>query len=172
MLMKKETAVARKGAPRDPFGMLREMTTEMDRFFDEAGWPTFRWPALRRPTFEAGSFTPSIDVFEKDNRLVTRVDLPGLKKEDVKVEVTDGQLAISGERKTEAEEKKEDFYRCERAYGSFYRVVPLPEGVKLDDVKATFIDGVLEVSVPVPAAPKPEVRTVQVEDATKPTKAA
>jgi HSP20 family protein len=173
MLMKKETAVARKGAPRDPFAMLRDMTSELDRIFEDTGWPTFRWPSLRRPGFEGvTTFTPSIDVFEKDNRLFTRVDLPGMKKEDVKVEVTDGQLAISGERKSEVEEKKEDFYRAERTYGTFYRAVPLPEGVKLEDVKATFQDGVLEVSLPIPAAPKAEVRTVQIEDTTKPTKAA
>ena len=80
---------------------------------------------------------PGIDVFEKDNRLVTKIDLPGMKKEDVKVEVTDGRLTISGERRTEVEEKKEQFFRCERAFGSFYRSVPLPDGVKFDDVKAT-----------------------------------
>jgi HSP20 family protein len=98
--------------------------------------------------------------------------LPGLKKEDVKVEVSDGYLAISGERRKEEEEKGDQFYRCEREYGSFQRAVPLPEGVKLEDVKATFNDGVLEVSVPVPAAPKAEVRTVAIEDPVKPTKAA
>lgn len=171
MLMKRETAVARK-APRDPFAMLRDMTSEFDRVFDESSWPTFRWPFLRvKPVFE-GAFSPAIDVFEKDNRLVTRVDLPGLKKEDVKVEVTEGHLAISGERKTEVEEKKEDFYRAERQYGSFYRAVPLPEGVKLDDVKATFNEGVLEVSVPIPAKPKAEVHTVEIQAPDKPSKAA
>jgi HSP20 family protein len=172
MLTKKETAVARRG-PRDPFALLRDMTSELDRMFEDTGWPAFRWPLLRaKPLFEGAPFTPAVDVFEKDNRLFTRVDLPGMKKEDVKVEVTDGQLTISGERKSETEEKKEDFYRCERAYGSFYRAVPLPEGVKLEDVKATFTDGVLEVSVPVPAAPKAEVRTVTIEEPAKPTKAA
>ena len=93
-------------------------------------------------------------MFEKDNRLVTRVDLPGMKKEDVSVEVTDGHLALSGERKRETEEKKDNFYRSEREYGSFYRAVPLPEGVKLEDVKATFSDGVLEVSVPLVKSPR------------------
>ena len=172
MLMKKETAVARRGA-RDPFAMLREMTADLDRVFDETGWPTFRLPFLRtKPLVEGGVFTPAIDVFEKDNRLVTRVDLPGLKKEDVKVEVSDGQLTISGERKSEVEEKKDDFYRCERAYGSFYRAVPLPDGIKVEDVKATFNEGVLEVSVPIPAAPKAEVHTVNIEEPSKPSKAA
>ena len=77
-----------------------------------------------------------------------------MKKEDVSVEVADGCLALSGERKPEKEEKKDNFYRSEREYGSFYRAVPLPEGVKLEDVKATFADGVLEVSVPRPRSPR------------------
>ena len=173
MLMKKDAALARKGVARDPFALLRDMTSDFDRMFEETSWPTFKWPFLRtKPMFEGTAFAPAIDVFEKDNRLVTRVDLPGLKKEDVKVEVTDGHLAISGERKSEVEEKKEDFYRCERAYGSFYRALPLPDGVKLEDVKATFADGVLEVSVPLPAAPKADVRTVEIQEPATPPKAA
>jgi HSP20 family protein len=119
-----------------------------------------------------GAWNPEIEVFEKDKRLFTRIDLPGLKKEDVKVEVTDGYLAISGERKREEEEKKEQFYRCEREYGSFYRAVPLPEGVKLEEVKATFADGVLEVSVPLPAKAEAKVRTVEVKEVPKAAKAA
>jgi HSP20 family protein len=90
----------------------------------------------------------------------------------VKVEVTDGHLAISGERKTEAEEKKGDFYKCERAFGSFYRAVPLPEGAKLEDVTATFADGVLEVSIPLPSKPEAKVRKVEIEDAPKAAKTA
>jgi HSP20 family protein len=160
-------------ATRDPFNLLRQMTSEFDRMFETSAWPSFRWPAIRtRPSAEAATWFPEIDVFEKDNRLVTKIDLPGLKKEDVKVEVTDGHLAISGERKTEAEEKKENFYRCEREYGSFYRAVPLPEGVKLEDVKATFSDGVLEVSVPLPAKPEAKVRKVEIQEATKAAKTA
>ena len=130
-----------------------------------ATWPVFEWPSLlTRRAIEGTTWLPEIDVFEKDNRLVTKIDLPGMKKDDVKVEVTDGHLAISGERKT-AEEKKEHFYRCEREYGSFYRVVPLPEGVKLEDVKATFADGVLEVSVPLPAKAEAKVRKVEIQEA-------
>lgn len=160
MAAKKETALA---ASRDPFSLLRQMTSEFDRVFERSGWPAFRWPTLSARAAEE-AWLPQIDVFEKDGRLVTKIDLPGLKKEDVKVEVTDGQLAISGERKSEAEEKKENFYRCEREYGSFYRAVPLPEGVALDDVKATFVDGVLEVSVPLPAKPEAKVRKVEIQE--------
>ena len=164
MFTKKTTALTPPVA-RDPFAMLRQMTSEFDRMFDEPGLSFFRTPFFRRaPMAEPVAWIPGIDVFEKDNRLVTKIDLPGMKKEDVKVEVTDGQLAISGERKTEAEEKKENFYRCEREYGSFYRAVPLPDGVKLEDVKATFADGVLEVSLPLPAKPEAKVRKVEIQE--------
>jgi HSP20 family protein len=170
MALKKETALA---TLRDPFSLLRQMTAEFDRMFAEPAFPSFRLPSLRTQTAaESAKWYPEIDVFEKDNRLVTKIDLPGMKKQDVKVEVTDGHLAISGERRTEAEEKKENYYRCEREYGSFYRAVPLPEGVKLEDVKATFADGVLEVSVPMPAKAEAKVRTVQIEEAATPSKTA
>ena len=103
----------------------------------------------------AGPLTrsPRVDVFERDNRLVTRVDLPGMKKEDMAVEVRDGHLELSGEREHEKEERKGNVYRSECEYGSFYRTVPLPEGVTPEDVTATLSDGVLEVSVPLPARP-------------------
>ena len=157
--------------PTKEQSLLRQMTNELDRLFDEPAWPTFRWPAFARH-FGPARWTPGIDVFEKDNKLVTKIDLPGMKKEDVKVEVTDGHLAISGERKAESEEKKENFYRCEREYGSFYRAVPLPQGVKIEDVKATFADGVLEVSVPIPTQPESKVHKVQIEEPTKAVKTA
>jgi HSP20 family protein len=165
-MAKKETALA--PSRRDPFALVRQMTSELDRLFEESPWPSLRWPSLRWGAIsEMAAWSPLIDVFEKDRRLVTRIDLPGMKKEDVKVEVTDGQLAISGERKHEAEEKGEQFYRSEREYGSFYRAVPLPEGAKVEDVKATFTDGVLEVSVPLPARPEAKVRTVEIQEPAK-----
>ena len=173
MATREETALAPSRLVRDPFALMRQMTFELDRVFDESAWPSFRWPSFRtRPISEAAAWYPEIDVFEKDNRLVTKVDLPGMKKDDVKVEVTDGQLAISGERKREAEEKGKEFYRCEREYGSFYRAVPLPEGTRIEDVKATFSDGVLEVSVPLPAQPEAKVRKIEIQESTKAAKSA
>jgi HSP20 family protein len=157
---------------RDPFALMRELTSELDRVFRESSWPSRHFPFVRaRPVAEAGWY-PEIDVFQKDNRLVIKIDLPGMKKEDVKVEVTDGHLAISGERQRETEEKGREFYRCERESGSFYRAVPLPEGVRLEDVKATFADGVLEVSVPLPAKPEAKVRTVDIQESAKGAKSA
>jgi HSP20 family protein len=172
MAPKKETELVPSRFFRDPFALMREMTSEFDRMFGESPRPFFRWPSLRRQAVSEIGWYPEIDVFEKDNRLVTKIDLPGMKKEDVKVEVTDGQLFISGERKREAEEKGEEFYRCEREYGSFYRSVPLPEGAKIEDVKATFTDGVLEVSVPLPAQRETKIRKVEIEESAKAAKAA
>jgi HSP20 family protein len=166
MKSRTETGLARPVTFRDPFALLRQMTGDIDRFWSAPFFAPVR-ASIPEETFE---WTPSIEVFEKDKRLVTRVDLPGMKKEDVKVEVTDGNLTISGERKKEFEEKKENVYRCEREYGSFYRSVPLPEGIKLDDVKATFVNGVLEVSVPMPIEVKPAVKKVEILEAAKPEK--
>jgi HSP20 family protein len=157
---------------RDPFGLLRQMTSDFDRVFDEPFWPSFRWPFRGFMAPRTAAWSPGIDVFEKENRLVTKIDLPGMKKEDVKVEVTDGFLVISGERKSEVEEKKENYYRCEREYGSFYRTVPLPENVKLEDVKATFADGVLEVSIPLPAKVEQKPRSIEIQEPAKAAKAA
>ena len=170
-MAKKETALA--PSRRDPFALMRQMTSELDRLFEESPWSSLRWPSLHWGAIsEKAAWSPKIDVFEKDHRLVTRIDLPGMKKEDVKVEVADGQLAISGERKHEAEEKGEQFYRSEREYGSFYRAVPLPEGARVEDVKATFTDGVLEVSVPLPERPEAKVRTVEIQEPAKAAKTA
>ena len=158
MRNRKETGLIPAFFDRDPF-----------EFF--ASWPSFRWhvPALSKP---GEGWYPQIDVFERDNRLVTKIDLPGMKKEDVKVEVTDGHLTISGERKYETKEDKDNVFRSEREYGSFYRAVPLPAGVKLDDVKASFNDGVLEVTVPLAAKPQDQPRKVEIQDAPKTAKAA
>jgi HSP20 family protein len=159
MLTKKEKAtLAPPPRARDPFSMLRQMTTEFGRMFDEPNWPFIRAWGEGEPS----RWIPRIEVAEKENRLVTRVELPGLKKEDVKVEVVDGQLAISGERKREVEEKTEQLYRSEREYGTFYRAVPLPEGAAVDDIKATFTNGVLEVAVPMPARVEEKPRLVEI----------
>jgi HSP20 family protein len=157
---KQQTGLARTS--HDPFALIRQMTSELDRVFDD--WPSFPRPAFARRSADIAAWAPNIEVFEKDNQLLTRIDLPGVKREDVTVEVTDGQLSLSGERKREIEEKKGNFYRSEREYGSFYRAVPLPAGVELNDVKASFADGVLEVGVPLPAKAKPAATKVTIQD--------
>lgn len=170
MTERRADAIATRVA-RDPFALLRQMTTELDRAFDQ---PFFglRWPASGTLDITAANWAPRVDVFERNGRLVTKVDLPGVKKEDVTVQVTDGHLALSGERKQESAETKDNVYRTEREYGSFSRVVPLPQGVKLEDVQATFADGVLEVSVPLPTQPDTKVRKVEIQEPGKASKAA
>jgi len=120
----------------------------MDQMFETFGFGR-RWPA---PWRESGgtAWAPDVEVFQKDNELTIRADLPGLKRDEVSVEVTDNMVTIQGERKREHEEEREGFYRSERTYGSFQRVIQLPEGTISDQAKATFRDGVLEIVMPAP----------------------
>ena len=157
---------------RDPFALLRTMTSEFDRFFEEPHWPfRFAWPRGLGGV-NAKAWFPEIDVFERDNCLVTKVDLPGLKKEDVHVEVIDGALIISGERANEVKEDENNYYRCERTFGTFTRTVPLPEGITIKDVKATFANGVLEVTVPLPVKVETQKHTVEIAEGPNVAKAA
>jgi HSP20 family protein len=137
-------------SPRDffsasPFELMRRFTDEMDRAFENWGLSRGSWAGG-----QTAVWSPAVEVFERDNNLVVRAELPGLNKDDVKVEVTDDGLVIQGERKREHEEKGEGFYRSERSYGQFYRLIPLPEGADAEQAKAQFENGVLEVAVPVP----------------------
>lgn len=168
MFEKKSLATRR---PQEPFNVLRQMTSELDRMFDEP-WTLFRWPSAELASADAPIWAPKVDVVAKDGKLVTRVDLPGMKKDDVLVEVQDGYLMLSGERKKEMKEEKDNVYREEREYGSFCRTVPLPKGVKADDVKATFNNGVLEVTMPLPSAEASNGRKIPIQDAAAPAKTA
>jgi HSP20 family protein len=107
-------------------------------------------------------WAPQVEVFERGSNLVIRADLPGLKREDVNVEVEDDAVVIRGERHNDFEDQREGFYRSERSYGSFYRVIPLPEGVDESKVNATFSNGVLEVTLPRPEERRPASRRVEI----------
>jgi HSP20 family protein len=95
-------------------------------------------------------WVPSVDLVRRDDALVLRADIPGIKPEDVKIEVEDNVLTVSGEHREESEEKKEDYVRRERRFGSFSRSMVLPKGVTAEDIEATTEDGVLEVTIPAP----------------------
>jgi len=133
-----------------PFAMMREFTDELDQMFRGSA-----------PAAESQAWTPAIDVQRCNGSLVISAELPGLKKEDVKVEVTDDALTIEGERKQEHKEDHGGYHRWERSYGRFYRSIPLPEGAKGDQVKAELKEGVLKVSVPVPES-KTKTRQIPV----------
>ncbi|HEX7059588.1 MAG TPA: Hsp20/alpha crystallin family protein [Solirubrobacterales bacterium] len=102
-------------------------------------------------------WTPSVDLIRRDDALVLRADIPGIKPDEVKIEVEDDVLTVSGEHSEEKEEKKESYMRRERRYGSFSRSMVLPKGLKADDIEATTEDGVLEVTIPMPKEEKQKV---------------
>ena len=124
---------------------------------------TPRWMKEFDRFFE-NEFVPEMEVFEKNNLLTVRLDVPGLKKEELTVFVAERVLTVEGERKHETEEEKNRWYRTERTYGRFYRTVPLPEGVNAKEVKATFRNGVLEVTVPVRAVTTAAPHKVEVHE--------
>src|SRR4051812_5069970 len=95
-------------------------------------------------------WVPAMDLMEADDHFVLRADLPGLAEDDVSIEIQDNTLAISGERKSEHEERERGWYRLERSFGRFSRSLTLPEGVDADAVTAEFNKGVLEVRIPKP----------------------
>lgn len=99
---------------------------------------------------------PALDVFEKEDKFVVKAELPGMKEDDIDVSVVGDTLSIKGEKKTETEVKEEDYYRCERSYGTFYRSIPIPSNVDANKIEASFDDGVLEVALPKSAKVKPK----------------
>jgi HSP20 family protein len=113
------------------------------------------------------TWVPAVDVWETENKLVYAFDLPGIPEDKIAVEFDDGSLTVSGERERTEEVKNDGFYRYERRFGSFSRAVGLPQGVTEDDVNADYRDGVLEITVKKPEAPKP--RRIQVGSGEKAT---
>jgi HSP20 family protein len=132
----------------DPAREVDSLQSEMNRLFDTffggsaAGSPGRRW-------------IPPMDLVETDDHLVLRADLPGLDRDDVSIEIKDGVLTVSGERRAEHESKTDAFYRVERAFGSFSRSLNLPDGIDAEKVEAAFEKGVLEVRIPKPEQRKP-----------------
>jgi HSP20 family protein len=136
--------------PGSPGSVLQRFANEVDRMFDDFGLAR-RWGNLWGES-GSGIWAPDVDVIQRNNELTVRVDLPGLKRDEVSVEINDNAITIQGERKREHEEEREGFYRSERSYGTFRRVIPLPEGAITEQAKAKFRDGVLEITMPAPPA--------------------
>jgi len=135
-----------------PFALMREFTDEMDRMFKGA------------PLGEGGglaAWSPRVDITKCNGDLVVTAELPGLKKEEVKVEMTEDALVIEGERKREHKIDHEGYHRVERDYGKFYRAIPLPKEAKTDLAKAELNEGILKITVPV-AEVKPKAREIPI----------
>lgn len=159
----------------NPFAFAQAMSQEMDRLFGAFGSEDLASPyaqgAAGRGLASTGQaagrgmtqWTPQMEAFQRGNELVVRADLPGLKPDEVQIDVEDGVLTISGERRESSEDRREGWYRSERSYGAFSRSIALPEGVDEDQVNARYEQGVLEVTVPLPQQQRPRARRVQIQ---------
>jgi HSP20 family protein len=157
----------------DPFAFAQAMSQEMDRLFDTFGGTSQGGRNLStsgsgRSLQQQGSrgqsyWAPPMEVFQRGNEMVVRADLPGVAPDDVQIDVEDGVLTISGERRNTNEDQQEGFYRSERSYGAFSRSIALPEGVDEDQVNARYEHGVLEVTVPLPQQQRHRGRRVQIQ---------
>src|ERR1700690_1818843 len=127
----------------EPFREFDDMLSRMERYTGKLGWPN-----LRRETFTPSEWAPKVDIVETDKEYTIKAELPEVNKEDVKVNIENGELTISGERKQEKEEKDKKFHRIERYYGSFMRSFTLPDNVDEANIKAVFKDGMLNLSLP------------------------
>jgi HSP20 family protein len=132
----------------DPFADIGELRNRFDRLLDEFGAARER------------EWMPAVDVVRDNGNLVVRADMPGIKPEEIKIEVHEGVLTVAGEHEETKEEKDKRFVRRERRYGSFSRSVPLPEGVDAKKIKAKTHDGVLEVTIPLPKETASEPITI------------
>jgi HSP20 family protein len=147
----------------EPVRELNSLQQEMNRLFSSF----FDTPTAGNGASHARRWIPAMDLVETDEHYVLTADLPGLSQEDINLEFDGDVLTLSGERKSEHTERKEGFYRLERAAGSFSRSLTLPEGIDPEAVKATFDKGVLEVRIPKPEQRKPKKVAIQVGDAPK-----
>jgi HSP20 family protein len=129
----------------DPTSEIDSLQSDFNRFFE--GF-------LGRPVAASRRWAPAMDLSETEDALVLRADLPGLDQDDVSIDIKDGVLTVSGERRNEHEEEKEGVHRIERSYGSFSRSLTLPRGIEPATVTAGFDKGVLEVRIPKPEEPK------------------
>jgi HSP20 family protein len=140
----------------EPFRVLERFADEMDQLFDEfglgRGWfgPRLAFRLPRALPTRAEGWLPDVEMLQRNNHLMIRADLPGLTKDDVKIEITENAVTIEGERRREREEEKAGVYRSERSYGAFSRTIALPQGAMTEQAKASFKDGVLEITMPAP----------------------
>jgi len=136
---------------------------DMERWFEDffrRPFPLFAPSLLPRLRME---MTPTADIFEEGEDVVVKAELPGMKKEEIEVKLTENTITISGEKKKEEKIEKKDYYRVERSYGSFKRAFNLPSEVQMDKAKAQFKDGILEIRIPKTEEAKKKEKKVMIE---------
>lgn len=156
----KELVKVEKARPLSP---LEEMEKRFGDFFARPfSFLGPSWlPRLRMHEME--EVLPTVDIFEDGNDVVIKAEMPGMKKEDIDVKLSEGTITISGEKKKEEKVEKRNYYRMERSYGSFTRTFSLPSEVQTDRAKAQFKDGILEVRVPKTEEAKQKEKKVTIE---------
>jgi HSP20 family protein len=152
-------------APWRPFMGLTSWEREMDRMMDDLFGRRMRpwWPSIWPRAGDGEFITPMVDVYEEKDDIVVKAELPGLGKDDVEVNISESELTLKGEKKKEETIDEENYYRCERSYGTFLRSVDLPADVQADKVKASFKNGVLEIRMPKTEEAKTKEIKIKVE---------
>jgi len=145
-----------------PFSLMRRLMEDLDDLIDGGGQSGRRGASPTRDSGGVLAWVPPLEVAERDGKLVVRAEVPGVSKDQLRVEIDDGQLVISGERTQDFEERRGGVYRSERRYGRFTRAVALPEGADLEQAQASFSNGVLEITIPAP--PRPRGKTIEIKD--------
>ncbi len=146
----------------DPRAMVKKMSEEMDQLFERF---------IGRPMASrfgqggaSGKWMPPVEVVQRDGQLIIYADLPGIKREDVQIEINLDKLTIEGERREERQQNAPQGYRkSERSYGHFFRMIPLPPGADADSIQASMSDGVLQITVPVPASAERRGRRIDIQ---------
>jgi len=162
-MAKKETKEVAKTEATRVLSPFEEIERRFEDFFKrpfslmEPMW----WPRLRIPDIE--EITPTVDIYEDADDIVIKADLPGMKKENIDVNISGNTVTISGEKKKEEKVEKKNYYSTERSYGSFTRTFRIPTEVQADKAKASFKDGVLELRVPKTEEAKKKEKKVEIE---------
>ncbi len=144
-----------------------KLHSEIDRLFERAfqgsGFPSFRMGPHAFPVLAKEWLKPSLDLAATEKEYTISLELPGVESNEVRLEIINDTLKISGEKRQEKEEKEKDFYRLERSYGSFQRILSLPEDADQDNVNAVFRNGVMTITIPRKSAPEAQARQIEIK---------
>jgi len=159
-------SVQRHGQPR-PYSTITQFHQELDRMFENFfrgfGFPSMGLGREHSLLAQNEWLRPTLDIAAADKEYTISVELPGVDEKDVQLELSDGTLVIKGEKKQEKEEKEKNYYRMERSYGSFQRVLSLPEDAEHEGIGAAYKNGILKITIPRKAGPRKESRQIAIK---------
>ena len=141
---------------RNPWGNMFTLRNRMNHFFDDASYPVFKGDE----ELAMCNWNPVVDIYDNEDNIVIKAELPGIDKKDIVIDVKDRVLTLKGERSLDNEVKEENFYRRERAFGKFERAFTFPTDVDSGKIRADFKDGVLKIDIPKPEKQKPKEITI------------